>query len=322
MRTRREIIPISLPTPYPVGDVTVYVLTGETMTFIDAGPKTKEALNFLKEQLKRHGLSFSDIGQVILTHHHADHAGLLDDLPEQARIIGHINNEPYINQSDEFMHKECDFFHQLFQSFGVPEQMNEQLEQFRKVYRLPCHRPLTQTVNEGDKIEGLEEWDIYYTPGHAESHIVLYRPEDRLLLGGDVLLKRISSNPLLEAPKNGDIRSQPLLDYKRSLKKLADLEIRTILPGHGEAVDDVRELVARRIIEQQGRAKEVLGFLQKEALTPYEVCQKLYPNKYENELFFTMSETVGQLDDLENRGEIETFHDHENVYYKAKQVGK
>jgi glyoxylase-like metal-dependent hydrolase (beta-lactamase superfamily II) len=320
MKTRHKIIPISLPTPFPIGDVFVYVVKGETVTLIDAGSQTKEALHELKGQLERNGLALSDIDQVILTHHHADHIGLLDELPEHTRIIGHPNNQPYTNLTNEFMQKEIDYFYQLFQSFGVPEEMNEQLRQFRKAYRLSTHRPLTQAVNEGDKIEGLEEWEIYYTPGHAGSHIVLYRGKDRLMLGGDVLLKRISSNPFLEIPKNGGTRPRPLLDYKRSLKRLANLEINQILPGHGEAVDRFRELVAKRLQKQERRAKEVLGFLHKEPLTPYEACQMLFPNKNANELFMTMSETVGQLDVLENLGAVETFQEKDTVYYQAKQV--
>lgn len=322
MRTRREIIPIILPTPFPVGDVFVYVLTGEAVTLVDAGPQTKEALDVLKEQLSRHGITLSDIDQVVLTHHHADHVGLLEDLPRRTRIIGHQNNEPYINQSEEFLRKELDYFYHLLQSFGVPEQMSEQLQKFRQDYHISSHRPLTQAINEGDKIDGLEEWDIYYTPGHAESHIVLYRPKDRFLLGGDVLLQRISSNPLLEMPKTGEFRSRPLLDYKRSLKKLADLKISTIFPGHGEIIEDVQQLVNQRLKKQQIRAGEVLGFLQKEALTPYEVCQRLFPDKYKNALLFTMSETVGQLDDLEFHGLVETLSHQGIMYYRAKQVEK
>ena len=35
-------------------------------------------------------------------------------------------------------------------------------------------------------------WQVYETPGHAPSHVVLYQPERGLLLSGDHLLGRVS----------------------------------------------------------------------------------------------------------------------------------
>ena len=35
-------------------------------------------------------------------------------------------------------------------------------------------------------------WNVYETPGHAPSHVVLHQPERGLLLSGDHLLGRVS----------------------------------------------------------------------------------------------------------------------------------
>lgn len=35
-----RIIPIALPTPFAVGDVNIYLLRGEALTLVDAGPNT------------------------------------------------------------------------------------------------------------------------------------------------------------------------------------------------------------------------------------------------------------------------------------------
>ncbi len=53
----------------------------EALTLIDCGPNTKEAAESLSFQLKEHGVSAADIEQVVLTHHHADHSGLLHLFP-------------------------------------------------------------------------------------------------------------------------------------------------------------------------------------------------------------------------------------------------
>ncbi|SPU09085.1 metal-dependent hydrolase [Bacillus licheniformis] len=106
-----RIIPIALPTPFAVGDVNIYLLRGEALTLVDAGPNTKEAAAVLKSELAEQGLSLSDIDQVVLTHHHADHAGLLNEFPAEVKIIGHPFNEPYISQNPDFIEKQKSFFY-------------------------------------------------------------------------------------------------------------------------------------------------------------------------------------------------------------------
>lgn len=60
---------------------------------------------------------------------------------------------------------------------------------------------------------------VIETPGHAQSHLSFWDEKNRQMIVGDVLLKHISSNPLLEPPKNqGDARPKPLLEYRNSLE--------------------------------------------------------------------------------------------------------
>ena len=72
-----DIAKIVLPTPFAVGDVNVYLVKGEELSLIDAGPQTEEAKQVLDRNLSELGYSISDIDQVVLTHHHPDHAGML-----------------------------------------------------------------------------------------------------------------------------------------------------------------------------------------------------------------------------------------------------
>lgn len=115
-----RIIPISLPTPFAVGDVNIYLVRGEALTLVDAGPNTKEAAAVLKKELAGQGLSLNDIDQVVLTHHHADHAGLLDEFPAGVNIIGHPFNEPYISQNPDFIEKQKAFLHTCISDSAFP----------------------------------------------------------------------------------------------------------------------------------------------------------------------------------------------------------
>lgn len=48
------------------------------------------------------------------------------------------------------------------------------------------------------------------------------------------------------------------------------------------------------------------SMLQDKPLSAFEVCQQLFPKVYLQEVGLTLSETIGQLDYLEDLGEIET----------------
>ena len=68
-----NIISISLPTPFYIGAVNVYLIKEDPITLIDTGPKTKEAIDALRTGLRSAGLAVSDIRRIVLTHAHEDH---------------------------------------------------------------------------------------------------------------------------------------------------------------------------------------------------------------------------------------------------------
>ena len=80
-----KIIPISLPTPFYIGPVNVYLIAEDPITLIDTGPKTKEANEALREGLRRARIRVSDIRRIVLTHAHEDHCGLARSLRDEAK---------------------------------------------------------------------------------------------------------------------------------------------------------------------------------------------------------------------------------------------
>jgi glyoxylase-like metal-dependent hydrolase (beta-lactamase superfamily II) len=304
LTVKNDIFKLTLPTPFPVGDVNVYVVKGEKLTLIDAGAKTKEAWDIFKEQLSQIGYKPSDIEQIILTHHHPDHVGLLDYLPENIPVIGHWRNQPWISRDESFFKTHEQFFKEMFVQCGIDRQFFKVLSKF-KIMEYSCQRSLTHAVAEGDRIEGLQEWTVIETPGHAQSHIVLYREKDGLMIGGDHLLATISSNPLLEPPTNGETeRPKPQIQYNQSLQKLLNFDINCVMAGHGPDVTNAHDLIKNRLAKQKERAYSVLSILREKPMTAFEVCQRLFPTLFHKELMLTMSETIGQLDYLEEAGEV------------------
>lgn len=312
------IAKITMPTPFPVGDVNAYLIKGERLTLVDAGVKTEESWNSLTAQLSELHLSPNDIEQVILTHHHPDHVGMIDFFSESVEIYGHPLNERWIKLSDEFFQEQVNFFHELFLEFGLPKEYIPQISRLRKSLKHSYKRSLTGHLVEGMQPLGLSGWQVIETPGHAQSQIALFREKDGILIGGDLILAHISPNPLLEPSAPGEKeRPKPQLQHNDSMKKLLNYPIQMVYTGHGEEVYHLKELVEKRLVHQHERAMKVKSWLIEEEMTVFEICKRLFPSVYQRELMLTISETVGQLDYLASIGEI-ISKDHQPVLYQAR----
>lgn len=298
---------ITLPTPFSVGDVNVYVIKTDTITMIDAGVKTEQAWEKLIAELKSLKLEPSDIEQVVLTHHHPDHVGLLDFLPN-ATVYGHSYCERWLTRDERFMEEYREFFRKIFDQLSVPHELRKNIQRMEKSLDFASHRPLDETLHEGVEIEGLPGWMVLETPGHAQSHICLFHEKTGIMFGGDHIIATISSNPLLEPPlTQGMERPKPQLQYNESLRKLKHYSIELVYSGHGQEVRRVHSLIDRRLTRQHERAMKVKEMIQDNALTGFEICRNLFPLAYEKELGLTISETVGQLDYLLSIGEIQVI---------------
>ncbi|MDG5470716.1 MBL fold metallo-hydrolase [Jeotgalibacillus sp. ET6] len=301
-----EIAQLTIPTPFAVGDVHVYVVKGECITLVDTGPKTKAAWEEVQRQLSGIGLVADDIEQIVLTHHHPDHAGLIEKFP-QAEIIGSKQGERFLVRDENFLTLHDSFYNDFFRSMGLPDSYLVLIEKMKEPLLTLGNRGLDSAVSEGDVLKGLPDWTIIETPGHSQGHISLYRENDGLLIGGDVLLAKVSSNPLIEPPfAPFEKRPFPQLQYNESLKRLQMMKLSAVLPGHGPLVTDAASLISHRLKKQHERAMYVKGLLLLKELTAFEICSQLFPSVYRMQLGLTLSETMGQIDYLMAIGEIET----------------
>ncbi|MEU9856254.1 MBL fold metallo-hydrolase [Streptomyces sp. NPDC047974] len=80
---------------------------------------------------------------------------------------------------------------------------------------------------------GDADWEVVRTPGHTPGHLALWQPEERLLVVGDALSDYDVGwvNLALDGPDAADTALA-------SLKRMADLDPRLILPSHGPIPTD------------------------------------------------------------------------------------
>src|SRR5713226_1217125 len=125
-----RIIPISLPTPFYIGPVNVYLIAADPITLIDTGPKTKEANDALREGLRRAGIRVSDIRRIVLTHAHEDHCGLARSLRDEAK-----NAEVFVHSWETgHRHSRLEYAEHrgLLVRAGVPD---DEIETMRRIDR-------------------------------------------------------------------------------------------------------------------------------------------------------------------------------------------
>ncbi len=301
---------LTIPTPFPVGPVNVYLAKGDDgLTLIDVGPRFEPAQKALREKLAERGYGLSDVRRIILTHAHSDHCGLAGELAEESgiEVFSHPANFSLLAGYAEERERRLAFYAALMQEAGMPPDQIVQMDRLRRGmsrYMMPV-RP-TGALEDGDTLQlGDAEWQVLHTPGHSGGLICLYQPQQQLLISSDHLLRDISSNPIVEPPEQED-RERPrrLAEYMSQLQRVAELPIELALPGHGPFIPDVRDLVARRLAFHNERARQIAKLLQNGARTAYDLTLSLFPHLDPVNRFLAVSEVIGHLEVLELRGEV------------------
>lgn len=205
---------ITIPTPFAVGDTHMYLLKGDRLSLIDAGIKTEDAWEACRHQLKKLGYYPNDIEQIILTHHHPDHIGLIEQFPRADSLIAHKNVDVWLRRDESFFKRYVQFFKHIFTAGGIPEYLHGFLDQIRVLLQFSGKGKLTSVLEEGDSLPGHEDWKAIETKGHAQSHVSFFRETDGAFIAGDHLLYHISPNPLMEPPMTPEEqRPKPMLRY-------------------------------------------------------------------------------------------------------------
>lgn len=301
----------SIPTPFPVGPVNVYLSESGPLTLIDTGPKWDESRAALEAALARHGHRIEDIRQLILTHHHVDHVGLAGEIAARSgcEVLTHPRNTPWLVDYAAERARHLPFFHRIWEESGVPADIIAQME--ASGASMPKWAdPVTPTreIVEGDTLTiGGAAWRVYHTPGHAGGLICLWEPGTRTLLANDHFIRDISSNPILEPPStmNGP-RPKRLVEYLHHMQRMADLQPARALPGHGEVIEDVAGLVRHRLAFHTRRKERILKMLEDHPQTLWELTEASFGSRLTRGMdwFLGCSEILGHLDLLEVDGAV------------------
>ena len=144
----------------------------------------------------------------------------------------------------------------------------------------------------------------------SPSDTIFFDPATGDLLGGDHLIKHISSNPLISRPlggrsgEPGDGRPRALLMYMASLRETREMPIERVLPGHGDEFGGHAALIDERFEMHERRAGKIAGLIAERPRTAHEIAQAIWGNVAVTQAYLTLSEVLGHVDLLVERGEV------------------
>jgi glyoxylase-like metal-dependent hydrolase (beta-lactamase superfamily II) len=315
---------IPVPTPFLVGRVNCYLIEDDPLTLVDTGPNSGTSLDELELALRRLGHRIEDLGLIVITHQHMDHLGLLEILARRsgAEVAALHLLGPYLEDFAASAVADDRFSMRVMLRHGVPADLAGALGAVGAAFRaFGSGGRVTMALHESDALTLRDRtFQISHRPGHSPSDTVFYDAERRMLIAGDHLLARISSNPLVSRPLNAppapgsgavagtddgaDHRPHALIDYIASMEATRGMAADLVLAGHGPPVLDHGALVDERLRMHDRRADKLRRMLEPAPLTAFELASRMWGNVAVTQAFLTISEVLGHLDLLIAGGRV------------------
>lgn len=190
-----------------VNNCNTYLIDGPTRVLIDPGHRN--LFDHVKKGLGEIGLTLEDIGLIVCTHGHPDHI-------EAAQLFKESHTLLTLHQ------KEWQFLKSMDQQIRAAIGIN--LDSISPDFFL----------NEGDISLNDIDLIVLHTPGHSPGSVSLYWPDQKLLFTGDLVFK--------EGLGRTDLPGGDSALLKESVKRLAELEVEWLLPGHGDIIDEAMDI--------------------------------------------------------------------------------
>ena len=151
---------------------------------------------------------------------------------------------------------------------------------------------------EGEIVEvGMVRIRTLHTPGHSPDHVAFLLEPDGFLFTGDAVLGRGTSGV---DPPEGDMSA-----YVRSLRRMLDLEPKTIYPGHGPVIFTPRGKLEYYLWHRDNRERQVLAALAEGKQRPEDMVPGIYGGEISPDLYPAAARSLlAHLLKLEREGKV------------------
>ena len=325
----REIRPgvrwLRMHLPWALTHINLYALADDDgWAMVDTGAQTRETLaSWTRALAAEDALAGKRITRGFVTHMHPDHVGMAGWLTRRFDARLWMTRLEYLtcrtlvadtgreapDDAIRFYRRagwkddEIEHYRAIFGGFG------------RVVYALPDS---FRRLHDGERVRiGAHEWCVIVGNGHSPEHACFYCEELKMLISGDQVLPRISSNVSV-FPTEPD--ADPLGDFQRSLPQYLALpgDCR-VFPAHGAPFLGLHERVSQLALHHDQRLERTLEACAAPA-TAAEVLRGLFTRPLDaHQTGFALAETLAHLNRLLRTGQLERWLESDGVYrYRAR----
>lgn len=320
---------IRMPLPFALDHINLWLLRDQIdgrdgWTVVDCGVARPE-VQALWETIFADALEGLPILRVIVTHMHPDHVGLAGWLCERwnaplwmtmtdyfvarlwaqsvsgDRAAGGPNGQSAVEHFSRHGLRDEDSLEKIRQRANYyPSLVGPLPTQFRRLL-------------DGDHVQiGGREWQVISGYGHAPEHASLYCAALDVLISGDMVLPRISTNVSVF---DFEPEANPLPLYLKSLKRFDELPENTlILPSHGKPFRGLYERIAQQHAHHAERLDELLQACAK-PISAADAVPVLFKRKLDlHQLTFAMGEALAHLHALYFEGKVSRRLGEDGIY--------
>lgn len=271
---------IPVPLPFRPRTVHAYLLDAGDGGFalVDGGAHTEDGWAALDAGVRGVAGRWDAVRLHVVTHMHMDHIGLARRIRDESGAplaMGRLDAER-AEHAARHPDEEARYRELLLVEAGASPDLIARATAVNGAAGaagrfVECDHPLPEPLAD---LPGLPDWRAVWTPGHTAGHISLHRAADGVLVAGDAVLPTIT--PTIGVNRQ---RPDPVSDYLEALDRIAGLAPRTVLPGHGDPIEDPDarlQVLREETISESDRVLRILG---DERRTATEVAEARYAGR-------------------------------------------
>ena len=304
---------IRMPLPFALDHINLWLLEdGDGWTIVDTGIGL-EATWALWDRQFSGTMAGRPVRRIVVTHYHPDHVGSAAWLVERTGAPMHMTTSEYL--SAHAAREDTSGFDRVnglalwgrhgFDLSRIPEKARTANGYRRGVPDLPKSY---RRMMDGDVLSiGGRDWKVITVFGHAPEHASLWCESANLLISGDQVLPKITTNV---GVWGNQPEANPLKLFLDSLGKFSAVAPDArVLPSHNRVFHGLHE----RIAELHAHHEERLAKLEEACTTPRTAVDAL-PILFkraldEHQMAFAMGEAIAHLHWLRAEGRVERIDD-------------